>query len=271
MAQMSYEDFSKSTETRQMSTNSQGQNFSSVTYFALTDDGSEAIVRFNIADINDLTVHSRHSVNINGKRRNVECLRTPNEPLDKCPLCAAGEKVAYRIYVPLVKYEIVDGKVEAQACIWDQPARFRETLKSYAMDYGDLRDYLFKVVRHGKKGDPSTTYVLLPANPNIYKPEVYVQDFSSFDNYSLNRGVILNKTAEEMAEYLRTGEFPLPQEYTKKEQSKLVEEKTPVNQAVYQQPVQPRVVTSAAPVRSYQQEASTSEQHPEFKPRRYTY
>jgi len=75
-------------------------------------------------------------------------------------------------------------------------------------DYGDLRNTLFKIKRHGAKGDQNTTYDILPANQNVYKPEVYVPDFSGFDNFDLSFFFCLKKSADEMNHYLATGNFP---------------------------------------------------------------
>ena len=68
MAQMSYEEFTKMQGDQSNGNTSRYGN--SPSFFYLTDDGDTAIVRFNIADIKELPVISRHSVYINGKRRN---------------------------------------------------------------------------------------------------------------------------------------------------------------------------------------------------------
>lgn len=210
MAQMSYEEFLKMNSNSSGNGSSQGARSDNVHYFFLADDGDTAIVRFDIADINDLVVHSRHSVTVNGKRRSVECLRGYNDPIDSCPLCVEGNKPAYRIYIPLIRYSTDNGRIVAESCIWDQPARFRETLKSYFMDYGDLRNALFKLTRHGRKGEASTTYTLIVANPQMYRNEDYPADFTVLDSLDLYRGILLSKSKEDMQKYIETGDFPRP-------------------------------------------------------------
>ena len=210
MAQMSYEEFTRMSSNSSGNASSQGARSDNVRYFFLADDGDTAIVRFDIADINDIVVHSKHSVTINGKHRSVECLRGYNDPIDSCPLCMEGNKVAYRIYIPLIRYNTENGQVVAESCIWDQPARFRETLKSYFMDYGDLRNVLFKLTRHGRKGETSTTYTLIVANPQMYRNEDYPADFSVLDSFDIYRGILLSKSKEDMQKYIETGDFPRP-------------------------------------------------------------
>lgn len=211
MAQMNYDDFVKMTAKQPAGGKSSA---SRIRYFALTDDGDTALVRFNIADIEDVKVIAKHRVTAGGKARNVECLRTPADPLGDCPLCQAGERATYRVLIPLVVYETDDNGVEAVPYVWEQAPKIREMLKSFAMDYGDLRDYLFKIVRHGRHGDTNTTYTIIPANMKMYSADVYAPDFSAFENYSVNN-FILSKTAEEMQEFLDTGNFPNP--FEKKE------------------------------------------------------
>ena len=208
MAQMRYEDFVKFNQKQEQSGG--GQPRSHVGYFALKEDGETAVVRFNVATLDDIRIVSKHTVkSAEGKTRIISCLRTdPTQPLDVCPLCAAGEKVAYRAYVPLVYYEQTENnETVAVPALWEQAPRIRETLQSFVVDYPDLRNYLFKIVRHGKKGDPSTTYTILPANPAIYKDDIFKKDFSGFDSLDFER-FVATKTAEEMNQFLAEGDFP---------------------------------------------------------------
>lgn len=206
MARMTYEEFEKMNQSQA----AESSNKSAVGYFALADDGNEAIVRFNVADINDVYVYSKHNVKINGKRRSVMCLK---DDTSSCPLCDSGDRPSFRVYIPVIWYEVQinqngEKQLVIKSGIWDQPARFRETLKSYFMDYGDLRNYVFKVVRHGKKGDTNTNYVILPTPTQVYNPEIYVPDFSAFEGFDIHRFVLLKKSAADMQTYLTTGEFP---------------------------------------------------------------
>lgn len=192
MAHYSYESYQEQ-ET------SKGTQRSSVSYFALTNDGDETVVRFNYATPQDLEITTVHTVKIGDRYRRVSCLRTPYEPVDNCPLCAAGEKPASKIFVKLIEYvRGDDGTITPVAKVWERPASFARLLRSYFDEYGNLSECIFKIKRHGKKGDLTTTYDVIFANPAIYKPEIYVKDFSAFENYSLSSYVVLEKTYDEL-------------------------------------------------------------------------
>lgn len=57
-------------------------------YFNLKDDGDTARIRFLINDINDVEGVATHEIEIDGKKVDVECIRSYDEPIDNCPLCA---------------------------------------------------------------------------------------------------------------------------------------------------------------------------------------
>lgn len=223
MAKLSYEEFEKfnngSGEQSQKSTRSM------IRFFALRDDGETAIVRFNIHNLADIAVSSVHIVenmeNNKKRYRIVSCMRESfNDPVEKCPLCAAGNKMSFKIFVPLIAYnQDENGNIVAEAMIWQQGTRIRQTLKSFIDDYGDLSSMLFKITRHGKKGDVNTTYSILPANPNVYKETIYVKDFSEFEkNPNYLDSFVHERTLEDMNIYLETGSFPNPYANKKNEE-----------------------------------------------------
>ena len=208
MAQMNYEDYITLSSGKGNTKNNSKFSGQRVSFFALKDDGDSAIVRFNIADIKDLVVHSQHFIRVGEKFRKVECLRNYNDPIDICPLCENGDNTQYKIYIELLSYEIVNGKVVATPCVWEQGARYRETLKTFFMEFGDLRNIIFKITRRGKRGDRGTSYTIIPANPQVYKDEDYIADFSAFNTFDLHKGIVLNKTREELEYYLINNDFP---------------------------------------------------------------
>lgn len=278
MAQMTYEEFSK--RTNQGSTLNQTLNKSfGPSYFSLKEDGDTAIVRFNIADIKEVIVHSQHTLKIEDKWRKIECLRTFNEPVDNCPLCKDGNKQQFRIYLELLVYDVKDNRVVATPSIWETAAKFRETLKSYFMDYGDLRNVIFKLTRVGKKGDTKTTYTLIPANPQIYRNEDYVADFTAFDNFDVHKYMLLNKTKKDLEYLVANGSFPVESNQS----SANKEVSTRVSAEQHQQhPKQFSQQTTnfrnnlgdtSQPIRTVYREVSqdTENQTEQKSPRRYTY
>ena len=180
-----------------------------VSFFGLKDDGDEATVRFAYNSTDEFHLATVHSIEVDGKPRRVSCLRTGTEPLSKCPLCEAGNRVYDKMYVKLIQYTTdSNGQVLLHAHVWERPAFFSKTLEDLFKEYGVVSDSIFKIKRNGKKGDTKTTYAILFANPAIYKPEIYVKDFSAFDDFEINKFFYTEKTADEMRVFLQTGKFP---------------------------------------------------------------
>lgn len=181
-----------------------------VQFFGIKPD-SEAIVRFAYSSNDEYELRTVHEVQINGKYNRVHCLRTPWEPVDKCPLCKAENRPQTRFFVRLIEYvKDETGNIKAVAKVWDRPASFAKTLTSYLQEYGDLGQVVFKVKRRGSGLD--TTYEIMYASPHIYKDEIYVPDFSGFKDFDLDKMIARTKTAEEMMTYITTGAFPQPVE-----------------------------------------------------------
>lgn len=191
---------------------SQSKNF--VTFFSLPNDGDEAIVRFPYHSLDELELASVHTVEVGKGTRNVSCLRgSAKEPLESCPLCAEGIPVRTRVFIRVLQYvKDETGKVTPVGKVFERAVRsdFVTSLKSMFEEYGDITDIIFKIKRKGAKGDVNTTYSLVPANPAVYKPEIYVPDFSAFEGFTLFKYFILDKDATEMNTYLETGSFPKP-------------------------------------------------------------
>lgn len=182
--------------------------FQKVGYFKLENDGDSTLVRFAYKNKSEFQIATVHIVE--GYRR-VVCLRDAKEPIEKCPLCAAGEKVLNKFYVKLIEYtKDEQGNVVATPKVWERPSGFASVLDSLCEEYGaDLCDHVFKIKRRGAKGDMKTEYDVMYANPELYKESVgYVKDFSAFDNFDLSKHSYYIKSFDEMVEYCETGKFP---------------------------------------------------------------
>lgn len=201
MARFDYESFEANESKKSANSYNNGPR---VLFFGLKNDGDTAIVRFIYKDKSDFDVVSVHKTKINNFTRNINCLReSASEPLNKCPFCAAGEKISHRFFVKLVEYTTDEtGAIVATPKVWERPVGFARELISYSEEYGDLRDNVFKIKRVGKAGDKSTTYSLIVANPNIYKEELYKSDFSAFDSFKLTSFMVLDKSADDMESIL---------------------------------------------------------------------
>ena len=92
--------------------------------------------------------------------------------------------------------------------MWARPGKFALKLKEYLIEYGDLKNYLFKVKRHGAPGDMQTDYELIPIlNKDIYKDSVYVKDFSAFNTLDLTKHSYYDLSFDEVKYFVETGEL----------------------------------------------------------------
>jgi hypothetical protein len=215
MANISFADYANKKTTGSNTTTKEYK----VNYFRLKDDGDEAIVRFAYTskeEFNIVTIHSIKTTNKEGKEffKSVFCLRDLRDPVSKCPLCASGDKVVNKFYVKLIEYVHVkdqNGKiieVIPKARVWERPASFSLKLGSFVDEYGDLTETLFKIKRRGVHKSKETDYDILPANTTVYKPEAHPKNFSDFEGFKIAGSFYMVKTAEEMEQFLETGEFP---------------------------------------------------------------
>ena len=176
-------------------------NNSDTEFLKLTNDGDMATVQLLVSDMEDLDIYNCHNVQVgtwdNGdpKTRFVSCLRNYDDPLDVCPFCQAGLKTQVVLMLPM--FDIKDGKVK----IWNRGKTFIPKIKNLINRWGDMRYKPVDIIRNGAKGDKKTRYdiQISPAEPvdieNVEKPEFL-------------GGYIMDKSADEMQEYLDTGSFP---------------------------------------------------------------
>ena len=201
MAQISYEDFTAFVE-------SNTSNQYDVGFFSLKD-GEEALVRILCDSLADLDIQTTHAVTVGNSsfpNRQVACLRDPREPLDKCPFCAADVKVKQRVFIKMVQYD--PNTRQASCVIWDRAAsQLVPKLKTYINNYGPLSQIMCKIVRTGSGLD--TVYDIIPAlNPQVYTMVDYPIPADAFKDYKVLGRVVMDKSADEMNQYLATGVFP---------------------------------------------------------------
>lgn len=264
MANISYADY----ENKKANYSNNSTKEYKVGYFALKDDGDEAIVRFGHStpeEINIVTVHVVKMTNKDGKDvyKRVSCLREPHEPVSKCPLCASGNKMVDKFFVKLIEYVKDDnGNIVPKARVWERPAKFARELKSFMDEYGDLTNFIFKIKRRGNRGSTDTTYNIIPVRQDVYKPEVYVKNFADFEGFKMAGSFYMVKTAEEINTFLKTGDFPRVESTQRNEgYSK------PATAPVAPQPVAQPAVQPSAPTTEQKGPANPTE----GRPQRYTF
>lgn len=158
-------------------------------FFSLRDDGDSALVRFMYNDIDDVQLDVVHEVEVNGKKRFVNCIRSYNDPMDACPLCKSGNMAKVKMFVPV--YDCESGQVK----IWQRGKTFASQIAGLMDEYQPLVGTPIKVKRNGKKGDQGTTYQMfgrssdgtklsdLPEAPNLYGGMIMEKSFNELNNF----------------------------------------------------------------------------------------
>lgn len=165
-------------------------------WFSLKNDGDVARVQFMLDNYEELDTFTCHRVTLNDKERYVDCPRNYDDPIDMCPLCAAGYPVKPVRFVLMFDHE--DQKVK----IWERGPQFMTMLQGFMARYSPLSSYVFEVERKGKAGDTNTKYNVYPMD------RVEAFDLTEVERPKFLGGLILDKTPDEMDYFLDTGDFP---------------------------------------------------------------
>ena len=189
MGRFSYEDADK-----------YGSNGSGGSYFKIEGDMEVKRVRLLGRDMNDFPGYACHEIRIGDKRRLVNCLRNHGDPVSVCPLCNNRNKQLAKVFIPL--YNLEDEEIQ----IWERGKTIFPILASYCKRHKNVVSFITEIERHGKPRDTNTTYALYEAEEQGDE-EVSLGDFKDDIPEILGR-YVLDKTAEEMEEYINTGEFP---------------------------------------------------------------
>lgn len=164
-------------------------------FFQLRNDGDVARVRFMYNSIDDVEGFSVHTVEINGKKRYVNCLRDYNQPIDECPFCKDRQFVSAKLFIPI--YDEDDGTVK----VWERGKKFFSKITSLCARYPDVVSHVFEIERNGKPGDTQTTYEIY----EVEHDDTKMEDLPEMPH--ILGGLVLDKTPEEMEYYLEHGEF----------------------------------------------------------------
>lgn len=171
-------------------------------YFSLKNDRDTARVVFPFNGIEDVRGYSVHQVEVNGKKRYVNCLHEYGQPKDDCPFCAAGKFTLAKYFIPV--YNVDEDRIQT----WERGKQFGDRLSSICARNPDLVTHGFEIERIGKKGDTKTTYDIYSDRDND-DPNRKAEDFDVPNPLGT---IILDKSAEDMQFYLETGEFPADDE-----------------------------------------------------------
>lgn len=178
---------------------------SGAAFFGLENDKDVATVRLCHDDAGSIEIIACHQIEVDGKRRKVSCLRSYNDPVQLCPLCAAGNPLQIRYFVHLLQYnKSFDGKITAEKKVWERGRTFQKEILGLAGRYNPLWKTAFEIERQGKKGDQTTKYGIYPMN---YSIEEYPINDEDLENDSVLGTIVLEKSAEELDYFVNNGEF----------------------------------------------------------------
>lgn len=165
-------------------------------YFSLKNDKDTARVRFLFDSIDDVEGYAVHEVELDGKKRYVNCLRDYGAPVDDCPFCAARKFVTAKYFIPL--YNIDEERIQT----WERGKKFGGKLTSMCSRYSHLVSHEFEIERNGKPKDTSTTYEIYEVGSDA---SVTMDDFDVPPTLGT---IVLDKTADDMKYFLDYGDFP---------------------------------------------------------------
>ena len=168
-------------------------------YFSLKNDKDIATVRFLYNTPDDVEGYAVHEVEIDGKKRYVNCLREYNQPIDDCPFCRARKYQVAKLFIPL--YNEDEGKVQ----VWERGKKFFSKLSSVLSrcDADPICSQTFEIERNGKAGDTQTTYEIFETKKG--PDDATLEDFE--EPVIMGR-LILDKSADDMEFYLENEYFP---------------------------------------------------------------
>lgn len=207
MGKYNYESLKTAQETKETQSK---KDFPKIWYFSLWEEKPSAIVRFDVSSMDDLDIVDVHHVKVvrDGKTfyREVACLRENNEPFKNCPLCENNIKTrSTKVFVRMLEYRIVDGKVVAVPVTWSRFQGFADEVATLLNQYGDLREHLFKVTFDKSSGKSKYTILYQPDMGIYTEAGGYVKDFSAFDNFMMNKHSYMERTFEELTTFVKTG------------------------------------------------------------------
>lgn len=169
-------------------------------FFSLKNNKDVASVRFLYNTLDEIEGFAVHEVEVDGKKRYVNCLREYNEPVENCPLCAARMKVVAKLFLCL--YDIDADEVK----IWDRGKTFFSKMSSLCARYNPLVSTVFEIERNGKAGDMKTTYETY----QVETDDTMLEDLPEAPQ--ILGGLVLDKSYEDMEYFLDNGEFPMTEE-----------------------------------------------------------
>lgn len=172
-------------------------------YFSLKDDKDTARVRFLYEGAEEVEGFTVHRVAVGDRERYVNCLVEEGGSITDCPFCQAKYPKFAKLFIPLYN-EDAD-----QLQVWERGQKFYGTISGLCARYPNLVSRTFDIERNGKKGEQTTTYSVYPVGDADGTSVQDILDDLGIEAIPNPLGtIILNKTADEMEQYIERGAFP---------------------------------------------------------------
>lgn len=194
-------------------------------YLTLKNDGDVAMVRFMYDGPEDIEGYRIHEVQIDGKTRDVNCLKEDyNSPDSCCPFCMAKYPAKNKYYIPVYDCDADEVKVWTRSHSYVAKRIFPLT-----QEVQPLCSQEFKITRHGVAGDKQTDYSIYP----VRSEELQLHELPELPEILGNR-FLLDKSFDDMEYYLNNGCFPSQEENTQRSGGRAT------TQSSYDEPVRRR-------------------------------
>ena len=157
-----------------------------------------AHIRFLYDDVSEVEGYAVHEIDLGGKKRYVDCLRGEHDSVDKCPLCREGNWTQVKYFVPVYDEDM------DMVLTWDKGKSFGKRLEKLFAKYATekpLCSTCFTVTREiNEEGFPY--YTIKPD----YNDGSVLEELPEY-TCNVYGNLVLQKTAEEIEEYLEYGDF----------------------------------------------------------------
>ena len=127
-------------------------------FFNLKNDKDAKIVHIIAETPDDIDAYVIHKVQVDGKQKNIGCLRGAGDAVADCPLCAAGYKQDVRLFLQL--YDTEDNTVK----IWDRGKSILKDVETFFRRSNPLYSIPAEIIRSGGSRGQENNLHYLPCN-----------------------------------------------------------------------------------------------------------
>lgn len=171
-------------------------NGGNTSYFSLKNDKDTARVRFMYRTLEDVEGFAVHEVEVDGRKRYVNCLRDYNSPVSDCPLCASGNFQKAKMFLVLYNEDT------KQVQLWERGKKFNSQLLAAFSRYCDPHNIVgqvFEIERNGAPRSTQTTYGIYPMGQ---PDDTRLEDLPEVPD--ILGTIVLNKSASEMSQFINS-------------------------------------------------------------------